>query len=517
MSILTKTVVFTDLEGYTKNTAKADSDSFRNMVRQHEEHTRAILEPYGGVLVKNLGDSFMVGFASATNALKACIELVESRLVSESGALNLRFRASAATGDVEEIDGDYFGSAVNLSARINSKTPGGEVWFASNTRACMNPSDVPWESVGAFDFKGIPGQTEVFRAVIPSQCILPETLKKEFQSLRGNVYIVSPGKLPQITNTIDAHLIFKGFDPSSPEISSLLRTVGARFAPSNIWLLATTMPLQERLDWAAKGRGLIIGTEGAFDDAMQEAQAVRPLASGTNTVFMDFSSAADMNLEIVGVALLDMPWHGIIDGYTIDLLPNGEWGFGSGQAILRAEVQSDGVSVIAMSSQVSHNGRQISPGQRINVQDQDMFNTPAGALRYIQLQHTFKGVFTGVSGLSSTLNIGDHIELGREPSYPGMTLPMRNCSDRIQWGMSPRAQQARTAGWSWDRVLMGRHQCQIRAIDGQTFELKTIHDRLATYVYSRGRFQTVKSPVTCSVGDLVIVGMYVIEVSQALS
>ena len=77
----------------------------------------------------------------------------------------------------------------------------------------MNPSDVPWESVGAFDFKGIPGQTEVFRAVIPSQCILPETLKKEFQSLRGNVYIVSPGKLPQITNTIDAHLILKATIP----------------------------------------------------------------------------------------------------------------------------------------------------------------------------------------------------------------------------------------------------------------------------------------------------------------
>ena len=120
------------------------------------------------------------------------------------------------------------------------------------------------------------------------------------------------------------------------------------------------MPLQERIDWAAKGRGLIIGTETAFDDAMQEAQAVRPLASGTNTVFMDFTSSADMNLEIVGVALLDMPWHGIIDGYTIDLLPNGEWGFELVKPSCEPEVQAEGVSVIAMSSQVSHNGRQIS-------------------------------------------------------------------------------------------------------------------------------------------------------------
>ena len=40
------------------------------MVRQHEEHTRAILEPYGGVLVKNLGDNFMVGFISQPMLLR---------------------------------------------------------------------------------------------------------------------------------------------------------------------------------------------------------------------------------------------------------------------------------------------------------------------------------------------------------------------------------------------------------------------------------------------------------------
>lgn len=516
MAMVTKTVVFTDLADYTKNTAKADSDSFRNMVKKHEEHTRAILEPYGGIIVKNLGDSFMVGFHSATEALKACIELVESRLVTDSGTLNLRFRASAATGDVEEIDGDYFGSAVNLSARINSKTPAGEVWFASNTRACMNPSDVPWESVGAFDFKGIPGQAEVFRAVCPSQCILPDILKKEFQSVQSNIYIVSPQDIPEITKTTDAHIIFKNFDLGDPELLGVLRTVASRFAPGNIWLLSTALPMAERLEWSSKGRGLIIGTESAFEESMLKAQAFRPISSGTNTVFMDFSSSGDLSLEIVGVAMLDMPWHGIIDGYTIDLMANGEWGFGTGQAILRADVQGEGVFVTTMSNQVSHNGRQIAPGQRVAVQDQDLFNTPAGAVRYTQLPHTFTGIFTGTSGQSTTLNIGDHVELGREPSYPGMTLPMRNCSNRIQWGMSPRAQQARSAGWSWDRVLMGRHQCQIRAEDSQSFELRTIHERLATYSYSRGRFQTVKSPIVCNIGDFIIVGMYVIEVSQVM-
>ena len=107
MASYTKTVVFTDLANYTQSTAKVDREVLRKLISDHEIHTRTLFDPDGGILEKNLGDSFMALFDSSTDALRACMDLVESTL--SLGDKEMRFRASAATGDVEEIKGDYFG------------------------------------------------------------------------------------------------------------------------------------------------------------------------------------------------------------------------------------------------------------------------------------------------------------------------------------------------------------------------------------------------------------------------
>ena len=135
----------------TMSTAKATQEEICQLIEEHEDHTKRIFDPDGGVLVKNSGDSFMAVFDSATAALQACLTIVETKLAI--GDREMALRASLATGDVEEMGGDYFGEAVNLSARINSKTPAGECWFANRTRLCMNEKSIPYETVGIFEFK----------------------------------------------------------------------------------------------------------------------------------------------------------------------------------------------------------------------------------------------------------------------------------------------------------------------------------------------------------------------------
>ena len=61
----------------------------------------------------------MAVFEAATDAAQACLELVNE--IEGEGGFSLR--AAICTGDVEAIDGDAFGEAVNLAARILSKTP----------------------------------------------------------------------------------------------------------------------------------------------------------------------------------------------------------------------------------------------------------------------------------------------------------------------------------------------------------------------------------------------------------
>ena len=71
MVTFTKTVVFTDIANYTLSTAKASREELVKLIEDHEIHTKQIFDPHGGVLVKNLGDSFMAIFDSATSAINA--------------------------------------------------------------------------------------------------------------------------------------------------------------------------------------------------------------------------------------------------------------------------------------------------------------------------------------------------------------------------------------------------------------------------------------------------------------
>ena len=135
----TRTVVFTDMEGYTRMMGRADREGQRNLLAMHQQFVEPVLTGRGGRIVKNIGDSFMALFDSATDAARACLDLIEAHVPAQGSPVN--FRASLATGDVEETENDAFGETVNLAARINAITPGGEVRFAPGTwYGAMNPA-----------------------------------------------------------------------------------------------------------------------------------------------------------------------------------------------------------------------------------------------------------------------------------------------------------------------------------------------------------------------------------------
>ena len=129
----TLTVVFTDLADYTASVGRADREGLRELIAEHERRVAPVIEARGGRIVKNLGDSYMALFEAATDAAQASLELV-STLSAGSG---FSIRVAMATGDVEGIEGDAFGEAVNLAARILSKTPSGEVWMSSTKVGCV--------------------------------------------------------------------------------------------------------------------------------------------------------------------------------------------------------------------------------------------------------------------------------------------------------------------------------------------------------------------------------------------
>lgn len=513
MATFTKTVVFTDIANYTLSTAKASREELIKLIEDHEIHTKQIFDPHGGVLVKNLGDSFMAIFDSATSAINACLEIVESTI--QLGDQHLAIRASLATGDVEEIGGDYFGEAVNLSARINSKAPAGECWFANRTRLCMNQKEIPFESVGTFEFKGIPDSIECFRAVPQSQCIFPERVER--QAKLGLLNFISPNTVPRVSYSRSDIIIIRGYEIATPSFQQMLTKLPSHLPAENIYLLATTLPPLERKEWLHKGYNLIIGTETAFETTLQEYTQL-PETGSSQTLFMDFGSQADVSIQTRGFAVRK-PINGLMVSYYYDLLKDGTWGYQkSNDGILKIDVHAQAVYLTAYESGVSYNGQALDPGVPVEITQAGNIQSSIGETLVVGMNNRdYRWLLVSDATQPQEGNVGDIIELGREPGHPGYLLSERVHSRGIVWAESDNAKLAARSGYTLDRIIIGRQQARVRIDSHDRFTLTSVHKRIPTLVVSEENLVTVSvsNPVAIQPNSLFILGTRLLEVAPS--
>jgi len=164
------TILFTDIEGSTALTERLGDAKARELLRNHERTVREALKAHGGSEIKTMGDGFMASFGSATKALECAVaiqkafaeqnaslparpEALEGRAERQptahgsrtspragrgtdasSGAEALRVRIGLNAGEPVAEDGDLFGSAVNLAARIAGQAQGREVLVSNVVR-----------------------------------------------------------------------------------------------------------------------------------------------------------------------------------------------------------------------------------------------------------------------------------------------------------------------------------------------------------------------------------------------
>jgi class 3 adenylate cyclase len=499
----TRTVVFTDLANYTAKVSRADREGLRRILQEHEALVRPIVTRYGGRIVKNLGDAFLILFTAATDAVRASLD-IQHQVMADRG---LPLRLSLATGDIEEIDGDAFGEAVNLSARINSKAPAGEIWFSQGTWICMNAAEIPWESVGRFRFKGIPGEQDIYRAVPQHRCWLPEPVKT---AVRAGTLIrlhrgQPPGSLPP-----DPVVLLEGFTPGSPALDAAIDRLPV-LNPASLWLCTYNISMEDRNRWTESGRSLVVGTPDAIEDALDETRRATQRSTGSDTIVLDVGGGADLELVMGGLALPAVPLSDVVASYFYDLLPDGRWMNRSDRALLRVEATPDGATIESMSPGVQVNGRPLSPGGTHRLQDGDQIATSTGT-------HTFRGSGDGYIGLILAdtdmrlgVSDGQTAELGREPNHPGLALPDRRGQDNIRWCSGNRAARARSGGFTLDRALAGRRQASVQ-IAGDRLQVTPLHPRCPTYIVrnTTGRMERAEAPQVVDWDDLVVAGTTIV-------
>lgn len=506
----TRSVVFTDMEGYTRLTGSSDREGLRNLLAMHQRFVEPVLTGRSGRVVKNIGDSFMALFESATDAVRACLDLVEAHAPGQGSPVT--FRASIATGDVEETENDAFGEPVNLSARINSMTPGGEVRLSKGTWHCMNQAEIPWESVGRHQLKGIYKEVEVFRAVPRHASWLPDVLGGAVKARNFAIWVAGEPMPPMVPGL---HLVLEGFRPGSPQLAEAVDRIPIA-DPSHIWLSTFNISPSDRWEWARAGRGLVVGTPQAVRQAILnlQNQALRP-PPGSDTIILDGSGATAMDLVLAGLALPQVPLAEVVAAYAYDLLPDGRWLNRSDRGMVRIEVNGTGAWLTVLVPGVQVDGRIAAVNSTLPLMDGLELRTPGCALRYVTVdQEGYLGALVGDTQMRLGVASGQRVEMGREPNHPGLLLPDRNNQDNIQWCPGPRAARARERGFTLDKVLTGRRQTALR-VEPDRLVLEPMHETCPTLLLgAKGHLHRVTAPEAARLGDLLFLGTTIVALRE---
>jgi adenylate cyclase len=130
LSIAHLALLFSDLTGSTALYERVgDARAFAIV----EEHFRDMIDAvvtHRGAVVKTMGDAVMASFTSPVDAVDAAIQMIE-RCRTRHGALGLGAKLGIAAGPCLAVRAndklDFFGTTVNLAARLQAKAEGGQI------------------------------------------------------------------------------------------------------------------------------------------------------------------------------------------------------------------------------------------------------------------------------------------------------------------------------------------------------------------------------------------------------
>src|SRR3954453_11850284 len=126
------TFIFTDLVGFTTLTAERGDDHGADVALSFYARVRALLGDHRAEEVKTIGDAMMLRCDDPAAAVELGLRIVEATEVPPPLP---PVRVGVHTGPAVDRDGDWYGTTVNVAARLCSAAGGGEVLISEQTSA----------------------------------------------------------------------------------------------------------------------------------------------------------------------------------------------------------------------------------------------------------------------------------------------------------------------------------------------------------------------------------------------
>ena len=119
-------LLFSDLQGSTALYERVGDAAAFNMVREHFALLASIVRDHDGAVVKTIGDAVMASFGDPAHAVKAALAM-QARIVDHDLVLKLGVHAGPSVVVTLNDRLDYFGSTVNMAARLQGQSAGGDI------------------------------------------------------------------------------------------------------------------------------------------------------------------------------------------------------------------------------------------------------------------------------------------------------------------------------------------------------------------------------------------------------
>jgi adenylate cyclase len=163
-----QTFLFADLAGFTALSEVHGDQQAADVAVEFSEAVRRLLAAHSAIEVKAIGDALMIVGGEPAAAIDLGLAIVDD-VGGQHGFPAVRVGMN--TGQAHERDGDWFGTAVNIAARVSGIASGGEVLLTDATRAAAHdPRGVRLHERGRRVLKNVREPVLIFAAVREGEC-----------------------------------------------------------------------------------------------------------------------------------------------------------------------------------------------------------------------------------------------------------------------------------------------------------------------------------------------------------
>lgn len=134
----TRTFLFMDLVGFTALTAERGDSDAADVAHRFYRQVRDLLDRHGAEEVKTIGDAMMLRCEDPRGGIDLGVRLVER---VDAAAEIPPVRVAVHTGTAVHREGDWYGNAVNVAARLCAVAGGGEVLVSDDARIAAGSLD----------------------------------------------------------------------------------------------------------------------------------------------------------------------------------------------------------------------------------------------------------------------------------------------------------------------------------------------------------------------------------------